>query len=331
MIQSVKVAVVQAAPVLFNKEATLEKVALLTRRAAGTGARIVLFPEAFIPCYPRGMTFGADVGKRTPQGRADYRRYHANAVDVPGPDTALLGRMAADAGVFLNIGVIERDGGTLHCAVLFFGPDGTLLGKHRKLMPTGSERLIWGRGDGSTLTAVRTPYGVMGAVICWENYMPLLRAAMYAKGVSIYLAPTADSRDSWQSTLRHIALEGRCFVLGCNQYVTRQMYPADILERGDLDAEPEIMCRGGSVIVDPLGNCLAGPLYDAEDILVAELDPGVRVEGQYDFDVTGHYARNDVFTLLVDERPQLGARFLGTADTAGTDIAEPACRAEADN
>ncbi len=306
----VRVAVVQAAPVPFDKQAAVAKVAALTREAAAQGARIVLFPEAYVPCYPRGMLFGSNVGKRTDEGRKDFRRYYEEAVDIPGEETLLLGQVAAETGVYLSLGVIERDKGSLHCTVVFFGPDGAYLGKHRKLKPTGSERLIWSQGDGSTLPVIETPYGNMGAVICWENYMPLLRAAMYAKGTSIYLAPTADARDNWQATLKHIALEGRCFVLSCNQYQTKDMVPTDLPGHGDLAGEPDLMCRGGSCILDPMGEYLAGPLYGSEGILTADLDPGRLAEARYDFDVVGHYARNDVFTLLVDERPQRGVAFI---------------------
>ena len=209
---------------------------------------------------------------------------------------------------------LQRDNGSLHCAVVFFGPDGSYLGKHRKLKPTGTERLIWSQGDGSTLTVVDTPYGKMGSVICWENYMPLLRAAMYAKGTSIYLTPTANARDNWQATLTHIALEGRCFVLSCNQYQTKDMIPTDLPGYEDLETEPNMMCRGGSAILDPMGNYLAGPLYGEEGILVAELDLGRIAEARYDFDVVGHYAQNDVFTLFVDERPQRGVEFITEND-----------------
>jgi len=310
----VKVAVVQASPIPFDKEAAAAKAAKLTWEAASKGAKVVLLPEAYIPCYPRGLFFGSSVGKRTAEGRKDFRRYYEQAIDIPGEETQLLGQAAADAGVYLSIGVIERDNSSLHCTVLFFGPDGTYLGKHRKLKPTGSERLIWSQGDGSTLTVVNTPYGKMGAVICWENYMPLMRAAMYGKGISIYLSPTADARDSWQSTIRHIALEGRCFVLSCNQFQTKDMIPSDLAGYGDLSNEPDLICRGGSAIIDPMGEYLAGPLYGEEGILVAELDLGRLAEARYDFDVVGHYSRNDIFTLVVDERPQKGIAFITEDD-----------------
>jgi nitrilase len=303
----VKVAVVQAAPALFDCKATVEKACRLTAEAAAQGARLILFPEAFIPAYPRGLSFGTVVGSRTDDGRQTWQTYWANAVDVPGPVTRLLGAAARDANAYLAIGVIERDSyfsrGTLYCTLLYFGPRGQLLGIHRKLKPTAAERLIWGEGDGSTLTAVETDFGKVGGLICWENYMPLARMAMYGKGVEIYLAPTADARETWQATLRHIACEGRCFVLGCNQFVTKSMYPADLIGVEDLEGEPEIVCRGGSAIVSPLGAVLAGPLYDREGILTATLDLDEIPRSRFDLDVTGHYARPDVFQLIVNEKP----------------------------
>jgi nitrilase len=302
-----KAAVVQAAPVLFNREATVEKTCQLTAEAAAQGANLILFPEAFIPAYPRGLTFGTVVGSRNPLGRMTWQTYWANSVDVPGPATEALGAAARQANAYLCVGVIERDTqtsrGTLYCTVLYFDPAGRLIGKHRKLKPTASERLIWGEGDGSTLTVVDTAYGKMGGLICWENYMPLARMALYGKGVEIYLAPTADSRDTWQSTIRHIACEGRCFVLGCNQFVTKAMYPADLAGVEELAAQPEIMCRGGSAIISPLGEVLAGPLFDQEGILYADLDMAEVARSKFDFDVTGHYARPDVFQLNIHEKP----------------------------
>jgi predicted amidohydrolase/DNA-binding NarL/FixJ family response regulator len=202
-----------------------------------------------------------------------------------------LGEAARQAQAYLAIGVIERDSqfsrGTLYCTLLYFGPDGSLLGKHRKLKPTAAERLIWGEGDGSTLEAVQTEFGVMGGLICWENYMPLARMAMYEQGVELYLAPTADAREVWQSTLRHVALEGRCFVLGCNQFVTKDMYPADLEGIEELESQPQVMCRGGSAIISPLGEVLAGPLFDEEGILYADLDLREVARGKFDFDVVG--------------------------------------------
>jgi nitrilase len=303
--QRVSAAVVQAAPVLFDREATLEKTGRLVAEAAAQGARLILMPEAYIPAYPRGLSFGTVVGSRSPEGRHTWQRYWENALEVPGPSTEVLGEYCRKAGVYLAIGVIERQtdgGGTLFCTLLYFGPDGRLLGKHRKLKPTAAERLIWGEGDGSTLTVISTEFGRMGGLICWENYMPLARMAIYSKGVDLYLAPTADARDTWQATLRHIACEGRCYVMGCNQFVRKDMYPADLAGREDLLHQPEVMCRGGSVIVSPLGEVLAGPLYDREGILTAVLDPAEITRSRYDFDVVGHYARPDVFQLTVNEK-----------------------------
>jgi nitrilase len=186
---------------------------------------------------------------------------------------------------------------------LYFGPDGRLLGKHRKLKPTAAERFIWGEGDGSTLPVFETTLGRIGGLICWENYMPLARMAMYGQGVEIYLAPTADSRDSWQATLRHIACEGRCYVIGCNQYFTKEMYPADFEGRDELADQPQVLSRGGSAIISPLGEVLAGPLFDEEGIVTAELDLAEVARSKFDFDVVGHYARPDVFQLTVNTKP----------------------------
>ena len=301
MEKKLKAAVVQAAPVLLDREATVAKVCDLVAEAASAGASLVLFPEAMIPAYPRGMTFGTVVGGRSAAGRRAFARYVEQSVDVPGPVTAAIGAAARRAACWVSIGVVERDPrSTLYCTLLHFGPDGSLLGRHRKLKPTAAERLVWGEGDGSGLAVVGTPYGVIGGLICWENLMPLARMAMYGKGVDIWLAPTADARDSWQATLRHIACEWRCFVLGCNQFVTRAMVPADW---EDIGPGPEVLCRGGSAIVDPYGDYLAGPLYGEEGILSAELDLGRIAEARFDFDVAGHYARPDVFRLTVNEAP----------------------------
>ncbi|MGD9055420.1 MAG: carbon-nitrogen hydrolase family protein [Desulfobacterales bacterium] len=302
-----KVAVVQSAPVLFDREATVQKACDLIEQAAAQDAQFVLFPEAYIPAYPRGLAFGTVVGSRSPVGRKVWQRYWENTVEVPGPTTQILAAAAKKAQVHLAMGIIERDmqrsTGTLYCTLLYFGPNGRLLGKHQKLKPTAGERLIWGEGDGSTLTVIETEIGNIGGLICWENYMPLARMAIYNKGVDIYLAPTADARDTWQATLRHIACEGRCFVLGCNQYMTKDMYPDDLKDLKELEEQPEIMCRGGSAIISPLGKVIAGPLYDREGILFAELDLGAVARSKFDFDVVGHYARPDVFQLRVNEKP----------------------------
>lgn len=307
------VAVVQATPVMFDRERTLKKVEALARDAARRGARLVVFPEAFVSAYPRGLNFGAVVGSRSQEGRKQFQRYWESSVDVPGPAVEALARSAKRSSIYLVIGVIERDGGTLYCTVLFFSPDGRYLGKHRKLMPTASERLVWGFGDGSTMPVFDTELGKIGAVICWENYMPLMRAAMYAKGIALYCAPTADSRDSWSASMRHIAVEGRCFVLSCNQFNRRRDFPAGY--EADLgDNSDAIVTRGGSCIVDPFGNFLAGPYLDEEAVLTAEIDRTQIVRGKFDLDVVGHYARPDIFRLQVDECPKKSVTF---PDAAG--------------
>jgi nitrilase len=298
-----KVAVVQAASIAFNLEKTLEKVHRLAREAASQGAKLVLFPEAFVSAYPRGLDFGAVVGSRSDKGREDFRRYWESSVEIPGPALESLSQAAHASDIFLIVGIIERDGGTLYCTVVFFAPNGSYLGKHRKVMPTASERLVWGFGDGSTLPVFDTPLGKVGAVICWENYLPLLRATMYAKGIEIYCAPTADARDSWLASMRHIAVEGRCFVLSCNQFNRRRHFPADYEAAFGEDPDT-VVSRGGSCIVDPFGNFLAGPNLECEAILIAEIDPAQIVRGKYDLDVVGHYARPDIFQLHVDERPK---------------------------
>ena len=296
----VKASVVQAAPVPFEREKTLEKVRALSAEAAKRDSQLVIFPEAFVSAYPKGLDFGARVGMRKPQGREDFRRYFDSAVDVPGPAVDYLGRVAKENAIHLVIGVIERDGGTLYCTILTFQPNGDYLGKHRKLMPTALERLVWGFGDGSTMPVFHTEIGILGSVICWENYMPALRMAMYNKGIQLYCAPTADDRPTWPSTMQHVAMEGRCFVLSCNQYTTRGDFPEnyDAIQGTD---PATVISRGGSCIVSPLGQFLAGPDFDGENILTAELDMDDIVRGKYDFDVTGHYARPDIFKLLVNE------------------------------
>lgn len=294
-------AVVQAGTEGADTQATLAKAERLIADCGRRGVQVALFPEAFIGGYPKGTNFHIVLGSRHPVGRDEYAAYASRAITVPGPEVTRLGKAARNAGLYLVIGVIEREQGTLYCTALFFGPDGALLGKHRKTMPTAAERLCWGFGDGSTLTTVPTPWGPLGAVICWENYMPLLRTVMYAKGVALYCAPTADDRDSWAASMRHVALEGRCFVLSACQYLTRDKFPADM--RNAIPEETgEVLMRGGSLIVDPLGRILAGPDFDGEAVLTAELDMDDIVRGKFDFDVTGHYARPDLFSLVVDER-----------------------------
>ncbi|WP_338875875.1 carbon-nitrogen hydrolase family protein [Spirosoma sp. SC4-14] len=303
--KTVKVGVVQATPALFDLEASVELVIRWIEKAAQAGCRLLLFPESFIPCYPRGLTFDAIVGRRTDKSRDLWLDYWANSLEETSPYVQKIGEAVKKAGLFMALGVTERDpiGGTLHCALFYFGKDGTFLGKHRKLKPTGLERYIWGESDGRTLVSFSTDLGRIGGLICWENYMPLARTALYQQGIDLYLAPTADSRDSWQATMQHIALEGRCFVLASNQFVRKADYPERY--QPDLVNEPDIMSRGGSVIISPLGEMLAGPLWNQEGLLTAELDFATLAKSKLDFDCVGHYARNDVFKLEVVGQPPI--------------------------
>jgi nitrilase len=299
----VRAAVAQVGAVPFDVQASVAKAQEWIARAAADACQIVVFPEAFIAGYPKGADFDICVGRRTERGRDEFRRYFEASITVPGPETQRLAESAAAARAYVVMVVMERDLGTLYCSALIFGPDGTLLGKHRKLMPTAGERLIWGFGDGSTLPVLETPIGNIGAVICWENYMPMLRMAMYAKGISIYCAPTADDRETWLPTMRHIALEGRCFVLTACQVVRRRDFPADY--RCLISDDPEaLLMRGGAAIIDPLGNVIVGPRFGEEALLAAELDLDTLPRAKLDFDVAGHYARPDVFSLSVNEAPQ---------------------------
>lgn len=281
--------------------ATAEMAARQIREAAQNGARLVVCPEALIGGYPKGASFGAPIGMRKPEGREAFERYHRAAINLEGPEVDLLSQAAAETDAFAVVGVIERDGGTLYCTVLYFNGAMGLVGKHRKLMPTAGERLIWGFGDGSTMPVFRTELGTIGAVICWENYMPALRMHMYAQGVNLYCAPTADDRDTWLTTMQHIAFEGRTFVLTACQYIKRDAFGPD--HESMLGDEPDrVMMRGGSAIISPFGRILAGPDFSGETILYADIDQTEVARGKFDFDVTGHYSRPDIFNLTVDTR-----------------------------
>ncbi len=297
-----RVAVIQAGSVLFDTPRTMEKLRDCVSEAAGKDAKLALFPEAFLGGYPKGIDFGVRVGSRSTEGRDWFRRYFEAAITIPGPETETLCELAKSANMVLAIGVIEREGSTLYCSVLFIGNDGRILGKHRKLMPTAAERLIWGFGDGSTLPVLETAAGRVGAAICWENYMPLLRTALYAQDLQIYCAPTVDDRETWLPTLRHIAMEGRCFVLSACQFLRRSDCPEDYDPIQGNDPHT-VLIRGGSSIIDPFGQVLAGPCFGEETILTADLDFREIIRARFDLDVTGHYARPDVFQLKVNTSP----------------------------
>ena len=299
----VKVGVVQATPALYDLEKTIEIILSWIEKGANEGCELLLFPESFIPCYPRGLNFDAIIGRRTDKSRDQWLDYWNNSLDITSEYVDKISAAIKKANLFVALGVTEKEeiGGSLHCSLLYFDNEGNLLGKHRKLKPTGLERYIWAESDGSTLVTYQTKVGRLGGLICWENYMPLARMSMYNQGVEIYLAPTADSREAWQATMQHIALEGRCFVLAANQFVKKSDYPAAY--QADLSHEPEIMCAGGSVILSPLGEVLAGPLWNQEGLLTAELDFSVLAKSKLDFDVVGHYSRKDVFKFEVVNQP----------------------------
>lgn len=297
------VAVIQTSPIPSDSAATVDKLIKFAGDARRQGAELAVFPEAFLGGYPKGADFHIALGARPPESREEFRHYYENAIAVPGPETERIAAAAAELKLFIVVGVIERAGATLYCTALFFGPEGGLLGKHRKLMPTAAERYIWGQGDGSTLPVFDTPAGKLGAVICWENYMPMLRMAMYGKGIEIYCAPTADDRPTWLPSMQHIALEGRCFVLSSCQVLRGSEFPKEF--RNEISTDPDaILMRGGSCIIGPLGNVLAGPVFDEDAVLVAEIDLADIPRARFDFDVVGHYSRPDVFRLTVNETSQ---------------------------
>ncbi len=299
-----RLAVVQAAPVLFDSAACTAKALDLICRAGEQGAELIVFPELFIPGYPYGMTFGFTVGARAEPGRLDWKRYYDSSILVPGEETRRLGQAARAAGAWLSIGVSEREENTatLYNANLIFSPEGELVCVHRKLKPTGAERLVWGDGDRSYFPVADTPWGPMGALICWESYMPLARAALYQKGVTVYLAPNTNDNEEWQATVRHIAIEGRCYFVNCDMVIPKSSYPQGLHCPGELAALPERVCRGGSCVVDPYGHLVAGPVWDEETILYAQLNLEQVPASRMEFDPCGHYARPGVLKLSVDDR-----------------------------
>jgi nitrilase len=284
-----------------GKAATLENILAFEDRIIASGAKLVVMPEALLGGYPKGEHFGTRLGFRLPEGREAFARYHDNAIDLDGPELEALAGLSARTGATLVVGIIERAGATLFCTAVFLDPELGFVAKHRKLMPTGTERLIWAQGDGSTMPVVDSAAGKLGAAICWENQMPLFRAAMYAKGVEIWCAPTVDERDVWRSSMRHIAHEGRCFVISCCQV---QPSPAELGVKVEHWDDDRPLIAGGSMIVGPLGDVIAGPFERETGLLAAEIDTSELIRARYDLDVAGHYSRPDIFSLQVDERPR---------------------------
>jgi nitrilase len=286
-----KAAVAQIGSVMFDTGATIARVERWCRAASAEGAELIVFPEAVLGGYPKLMDFGATVGQRTEAGRDLFLRYFHSAMECPGAETERIAELCRELKLTIVIGVVERAIGTLYCSSLLFTPVAGLAAKHRKVMPTASERLLWGQGDASGLDVVATDVGRIGTAICWENYMPLLRQHFYAQGVELWCAPTVDSREMWRTSMRHIAYEGRCFVLSACQWLTKQDWPDDLRDEGGT-------VDGGSVIVAPNGDILAGPL-EGEGLLFAEIDLDQIPRGKFDLDVAGHYSRPDIFALTV--------------------------------
>ncbi|CAD5324841.1 unnamed protein product [Arabidopsis thaliana] len=324
---TVRVTIVQSSTVYNDTPATLDKAEKFIVEAASKGAKLVLFPEAFIGGYPRGFRFGLAVGVHNEEGRDEFRNYHASAIKVPGPEVERLAELAGKNNVHLVMGAIEKDGYTLYCTVLFFSPKGQFLGKHRKVMPTSLERCIWGQGDGSTIPVYDTPIGKIGAAICWENRMPLYRTALYAKGIEIYCAPTADYSLEWQASMIHIAVEGGCFVLSAHQFCKRREFPEhpDYLFNDIVDTKEHdpTVSGGGSVIISPLGKVLAGPNYESEGLVTADLGIYIHSSNLGDiaraklyFDVVGHYSKPDIFNLTVNEHPKKPVTFMTKVEKA---------------
>lgn len=307
------VAVAQIGSALFQTSRTLGNVKDYCREAAGKGAKLLVFPEATLGGYPKGITFGSAVGSRSPEGRNWFQRYWGASIEVPGPETTELQSLAAELDLSIVIGVIERVGSTLSCTALTFVPTVQDPHIHRKLMPTAAERLIWGFGDGSTMGVVSSPVGRLGCAICWENYMPAYRMHLYAQGTEFWCAPTVDDREMWRTSMRHIAYEGRCFVLSACQFLTRAECPDDYDPIQGNDPQT-VLIAGGSLIASPLGEIVAGPLLGGEGLLIAEVDPGEIPKFKFDLDVTGHYSRPDIFSLSVDTRPQRSVSMLGSTE-----------------
>lgn len=301
----VKVGVVQDNPVFFDKGCTLEKMEGIIQENAAQGCQLLVFPESFIPGYPRGFDFGAKIGSRTDAGKALYAEYHKQSISLDDPEMQRLAALSKSNDIYLVIGITEKqpNNTSLYCSMVYISPTDGLLGVHRKIKPTGTERVIWAEADGESLVTFDTKIGKLGGLICWENYMPLARMAMYQMGINIYIAPTADSRAEWTITMQHIALEGRCFVLGCNQYFNKSMYPQKYQEL--VTNEPEELCNGGSVIVSPKGEVIAGPLFGETGVLTAELDLKEIITSRMDFDVNGHYNRKDIFEFTVKNQPEI--------------------------
>ena len=305
LVHDLRVAVVQAAPILFDKKATTEKVVNIIKEAGSKGAELIVFPESFIPCYPLGLTFGFTVGQRDEAQRDDWKVYYDNSVVVPGEETKMIGEAAAEAKAYVSIGMTERDEThcSLYCTNLIFSPEGELVYHHRKIKPTGAERFIWADNQDKDkhFPIIDTPFGKMGSLICWENYMPLARVALYKRGVAMYLAANTNNNLEWHDAIKHIAVEGHVYVFHANMYVTKDMYP-DYFHCPDEYAKlPDVPLTGGSCIVDPFGHYINEPVWNKEAIIYADIDPNEVPRSRMEFDATGHYSRDDLLELVIHD------------------------------
>lgn len=298
-----KIALVQAEPVMFDKGASLEKALRYIHEAAERKPDLIVFPELFIPGYPVGLNFGFSMGKRTEDGRADWKRYYDASVVAGETEFRQLADAAKETGAYISIGFSERDAviGTLYNSNVIFAPDGSYK-VHRKLKPTGSERLVWGDANRDYFPVTETPWGPIGSLICWESYMPLARVALYQKGITIYISPNTNDNPEWQATIQHIAIEGKCFFVNADMIITRGSYPADLHESGAAAKLPEMVCRGGSCVIDPYGHYVTEPVWDEETIIYADLDMNLTAACKMEHDAVGHYARPDVLELIVNEK-----------------------------
>jgi len=297
-----RIAVVQAEPVMFDKEACIAKAIKYIEECAAGGAELIVFPELFIPGYPFGMNFGFRTGSRSEPGREDWKRYYDNSILAEGPEMDRLISAAEEAGVYVSIGYSERDAfnGTLYNSNMMISPEGEAK-NHRKLKPTGSERVIWGDANKDYFPVMDTPWGPMGNLICWESYMPLARVALYEKGISLYISPNTNDNEEWQSTIRHIAIEGHCYFVNCDMLISKDSYPEDLNEYAALADLPQIPCRGGSCVIDPFGHLVSDCVWDEEAVIYADLDMQKVPASKMEHDVCGHYARPDVLVLFVED------------------------------
>ena len=298
----IKVGLVQESPVFFNKVETISKIEQITKTYAGQGCDLLVFPESFIPGYPRGFTFGATIGSRTEKGRKLYAEYYENSLNVQSEDLKKLENISKKNKTYLVIGVTEKDdiSGSLYCSMLYISPTSGLLGTHRKIKPTGTERIVWAEASGESLTTYQTNIGKLGGLICWENYMPLARQALYNSGVQIHAAPTWDKSDNWITSMKHIAREGGMFVISCCQALNTSDIPDSLDFKGLYPEGREWINKGNSCIIDPAGKIIAGPLEEKEDILYADIDLEKIISAKRMFDVSGHYSRPDVFKFSVN-------------------------------